>query len=135
MAGTMDRTQDVEALHAIREDIERLMNANDPSFIARHMTDDVVAIQPGAPPLKGREANAAAVAGFMDAYDIAVTYESEEVVVGADLAFDRGIAREVMTPKAGGDPVHLNARYVTIYRRQPDGGWKQARTVAAALEG
>lgn len=119
----------VEQITQIRRDIERAENAGDPSFIDEHCTDDVVAISPGHRPAVGKEASKNSLEELFAAFDVEVEYSSEEVVVGEELAFDRLTAQETHIPKDGGEPIEHTADSVWVYRRSPDGEWKQIRAI------
>ena len=49
----------------------------------------------------------------------------QEVGVGGDWAFSRGVYTYNMMPSQGGDPAVFNGKFMTILRRQPDGSWKR----------
>jgi ketosteroid isomerase-like protein len=34
-----------------------------------------------------------------------------------------------VTPAPGGAPISVNGKYLWLYRRQPDGSWKQSRVM------
>lgn len=120
---------DLAQINRIRQDIERAENAGDPSFIDEHCADDIVAISPGHPPAVGKEASKKSLEELFGAYDVEVEYSSEEVVVGEELAFDRLTARETHIPKDGGEPIEHTADSVWVYRKSPDGKWKQIRAI------
>lgn len=46
--------------------------------------------------------------------------------VAGDWAWGHGDFRGVLRPRAGGAPLALHTRFVLIWRRQPDGGWRIA---------
>ncbi len=53
-----------------------------------------------------------------------VTIDLEEATAEGDIGYARGNARYIFTKKSGESPVHVDARYLTIFRRQTDGSWK-----------
>lgn len=119
-------TQAVEQINQIRRDFEAAENAGDSSVIDRHCTEDVVAMPPGQPPAFGKEAAKQALEGLFAAFDVEVEYTSEEVIVGEELAFNRLTATETHIPKEGGEPMEHSADSLWVYRRSPDGEWKQS---------
>jgi hypothetical protein len=66
---------------------------------------------------------------FHDAFVVQVEYNSQEVVICGDWAFDRGTERYTLTPKAGGASIRKSGNYLYLYQRQEDGSWKQSRVI------
>lgn len=116
-------------LDRIRQAFERAEIGGDTSVIDEHCADDIVAMPPGQPPTVGNEASKQGLGALFEAFDVDVEYTSEEVVVGTELAFDRLTARETHTPKDGGEPVEHTVDSLWVYRREPDGEWKQVRAI------
>lgn len=119
----------VEQIAQIRREFERAENAGDSSVVDRHCAEDIVAIPPGQPPAIGKAAAREALEALFAAFDVEVEYTSEEVVVGGDLAFDRLRATETHIPKDGGEAIEHSADSLWVYRRSPEGEWKQIRAI------
>ena len=49
---------------------------------------------------------------------------TEETTLAGDWAFVRGICTATWTPKAGGQPIFTDGKFLTILRKQNDGSWK-----------
>ena len=54
---------------------------------------------------------------------------NEEVQVAGDWAFSRGTYTLSITPKAGGEEIFIDGKYMTILKRQTDGSWKIHRDI------
>jgi ketosteroid isomerase-like protein len=119
---------DRAALDRIRQQFEAAENAGDADAMYRHLADDIVVMPPNAPPMRGSEVNPASLGAHFDMFDVDVQYRSEEIVIAGDWAFDRGTAREILTPKQGGAPFGGEGKYLWVYRRV-GGEWKQARVI------
>jgi ketosteroid isomerase-like protein len=52
-----------------------------------------------------------------------------ETQVAGDWAYDRGNYTLTVTPKSG-KPTETSGKYLTIYKRQPDGSWKIYRDIS-----
>jgi ketosteroid isomerase-like protein len=117
---------DRAAIDRIRQEFEAAENAGDAEALRRHIADDAVAMAPNMAPVRGVEGCMAFLRGWFSAFDVDVQYRSEEIVIAGDWAFDRGTAREILTPKQGGAPFGGEAKYLWVYRRV-GGEWKQAR--------
>ena len=73
--------------------------------------------------IRARRENAAA----LFALDMDIT--NEEVTVSGDMAVARGVYQATLTPKAGGDNILVDGKYMTLLQRQPDGSWKIHRDI------
>lgn len=129
MPDDMTHADGVEQITQIRQEFERAENAGDSSVVDEYCADDIVAISPGRPPAVGKEASKEALDNLFAAFEIEVEYNSEEVIVGEELAFDRLTAQETHIPKDGGEPIEHIADSLWVYRRSPDSEWKQIRAI------
>ncbi|MCH7939879.1 MAG: nuclear transport factor 2 family protein [Candidatus Marinimicrobia bacterium] len=60
----------------------------------------------------------------MDQFTFNMGITNEEVRVAGDWAFARGTYTAILTPKAGGETIDIDGKYLTILERQVDGSWK-----------
>jgi len=102
------------------KDVERLMSL---------LTDDIVMMHPNRSAIIGLAANRADLLASFEKFHVDQTVVSDEIVVAGEWAFDRSRATTTLTPLAGGTPVTVHSKAVTILRRQPDGSWKIARVI------
>ena len=73
---------------------------------------------------RGRRAIADDVGRFVTKVGpVRVTLESKEVWLIEDTAYETGIWSYTFQPK-GQSEQHIGGHYVTVWRRQPDAGWK-----------
>ena len=63
----------------------------------------------------------------MSAAHYQVAIEVLDVRSSGDLAFSSGVYTMDITPEDGSDPWLLDAKYLSVFERQPDGGWKLLR--------
>jgi len=54
---------------------------------------------------------------------ITMNINAEEITVAGDWAYSRGTYTKTTTPP-GGQTVHVDGKFLTILKRQPDGSWK-----------
>jgi uncharacterized protein (TIGR02246 family) len=52
-----------------------------------------------------------------------------EITVVGDLGYARGVYTLDVTPLAGGATGHVDGKFLTVFRRQPDGSWKIYRDI------
>ena len=120
--------QDVEAVKTVMADWIRVAEKGDAEGYGAHITDDFIYLGPGAPPVAGKATVVPWVAGFFSEWRFAFPeWTTEEVIISGDIAIHRMSGIAVMTPKAGGEVVRLDRKYVDVLRRGPDGQWRAAR--------
>jgi uncharacterized protein (TIGR02246 family) len=89
--------------------------------------DDGIQLPPNAPQVYGKSNIRKRVAQVFDNFDASMSINTEEIVVVGNLGYTRGTYVLDLTPKAGGQPMHVDGKFLTIYRRQPDGSWLISR--------
>lgn len=91
---------------------------------AGQMTDEAVLLPPDAPLAQGREAIRAAISGLEATPGFSVTWGPLVADVGGagDLGFTRGTYHIELAGTDG--PLMIDGKYLTIWRKQPDGTWK-----------
>ncbi len=90
-------------------------------------SDDIVKMAPNAPATFGQEELRASTKPLFDNFTIEMDYNREELQVNGDWGFARGTFTATMTPKAGGEPLYMDAKTMALWKRQADGSWKLAR--------
>ena len=128
-ASTSDPAADRQAIAAATAQFEAAENAGSVDQFRAFFADDLVMMGPNMPPVTGGDSVAALMRVFHDAFAVQVEYDSQEIVVFGDWAFDRGTERYTLTPKAGGAPIRRGGNYLYLYQRQGDGSWKQSRVI------
>jgi uncharacterized protein (TIGR02246 family) len=101
--------------------------AGDTDTVLSLMTDDVVFLVAGHPPMRKAEFAAAARAqAGTDAPTIDGESDIEEIVVAGDVAYLRARLTVTVTPPQGGKPMRRAGYTLTVLRRQ-NGRWLLAR--------
>lgn len=119
-----------EAVIAIWDEYEASLSAGDVDRWVDLWSEEGIQLPPGEPPVVGKEAiRARNKAALTDLFDITMSITNEEVQVGADWAVARGVYTATLTPKAGGDDVLVDGKYMTLLQRQEDGSWKIYRDI------
>ena len=117
------------ALSSLLDELETTYNTNDASALATLYAEDAVFMPGNQPTVSGRQQIGTWFGGVFDQFTAKLTISSEEHQVAGDLGFDRGTYSVSLTPKAGGDSMEQNGRYLVVLQRQPDGTWKVARDI------
>lgn len=103
--------------------------------IVRYWADDAVVIMPGSPTFSGKDAIRAYVAQSMDVPGFRITWEpiAAQVSQSGDMGYL--IERtEVTAPGPSGEVETHELRAVTIWRREPDGSWRNVVDIATPAE-
>jgi uncharacterized protein (TIGR02246 family) len=113
---------------AIRDLIAAWMGATkagDVDAILRLMSDDVVFLRPGMPPMRGKAEFAASLKAVAPAR-IDARSDIREVKVAGDWAYCWNHLTVVFTPPEG-SAKKREGDVLSIFRRQPDGSWVLTR--------
>ena len=125
----MKKAADLEAFKAAVQDIfdaySAAMNAEDSDLWISLWDENGIQMRPNAPAVVGK---AAIEKGIRESYQALdwekFTIRLEEVKVAGDWGFARGTYSASITPKAEGETAFIDGKYLTIFKRQPDGSWK-----------
>jgi len=121
--------EDVAAINALDEEYEAAENAGDAAALAALFAEDAIAMPPNAPAIVGSQAIQAWAQSFYDEAVSQLAMSTAEVEVAGDWAFARGTYTYTTTPKAGGEAIEDNGKYLTIYSREPGGIWRLYRDI------
>src|SRR5581483_8923332 len=118
----------IEALH--RSDIAATLS-RDPKALADLCDTDVVAIQPGAPVVIGKNAFFRMAQQAISAQPgvQVLTYQPEfkDVQVLNGQAYEWGYFSSTYRESKGGEVKTLRGRFLRVLKREPDGAWKFTR--------
>ncbi|HRW10147.1 MAG TPA: nuclear transport factor 2 family protein, partial [Caldilineaceae bacterium] len=91
--------------------------------------DGGVKLSPGLPPIVGKDAIREYITPRVEAFAYDMTITNEEIEVGGGWAIARGGYIATLTPKAGGDVIPVDGKYMTLLQQQDDGSWKIYRDI------
>jgi uncharacterized protein (TIGR02246 family) len=114
---------DEDVIRTVIADWHRFSAAGDLQNVLRLMSEDVVFLTPGHPPIEGRVAFARLSEGMADRVRFESTYDIEEVRVVGSLAYTRTYLNVTSTPRDGAAPTHRSGRTLTIFEKPADGSW------------
>lgn len=86
-----------------------------------------IQLRPDAPARTKKELDAQVPAAFkarLDANDAKMTINPLEIVINGSWAYSRGTYTQDLTSRSGGKKVHVDGKFLTIFKRQADGAWK-----------
>jgi uncharacterized protein (TIGR02246 family) len=117
----------IEKLH--HEDIEATLS-QDPKELIELWTEDGVRLNPGSPPVVGKQAiqadNEKAHALYPGFKVMSFTPEPKKIQILDGWAYEWGEVESVYKLSPDSPPVSLHAKGVRVMRRQSDGSWKFA---------
>ena len=91
------------------------------------MTEDVVFLVAGQPPMKGRESFERGLRGLLAQHRIESTGEIQEVEVCGNLGYCWTKLTIRIIPRAGGSAASRGGSALSIFRRQSNGSWVLSR--------
>jgi len=87
------------------------------------MAEDVVFLLPGQPPMRGRDAFAAASRSALGQFRIEGKPDIQEIRIAGDYAFCWNHLSVTMTPLQGGSSKQRTGHILSVFRKEPDGRW------------
>lgn len=117
------------AVNQIYAEYAASLKAGDPDRWTALWTEDGMQLVPDMPALDGKPALRADIGAFLDAFEVDMAMDNQEVEVAGDWAYARGLYTATLTPKDGSDPIPIDGKYLSIFQKQPDGSWKLHRDV------
>jgi uncharacterized protein (TIGR02246 family) len=101
--------------------------AGDVDSVLALMSEDVVFLVAGQPPLHGRQAFAESLHGLLRTHRIESTSNVKDILASGELAYCWSYLTVTVTPLHGGIPVTRAGNALSILRKQPNGSWAIAR--------
>ena len=101
--------------------------AGDVDAVLKLMTEDVVFLVAGQPPMRGRTTFEKGLRSLLESHSIESTSEIQEVEVSGTLAYCWCVLKVQITPKTGGQAVVRTGSAVSILKKQVDGTWAVVR--------
>jgi uncharacterized protein (TIGR02246 family) len=101
----------------------RATAAGDVDAVLGLMSEDVVFLVAGKPPMKGRSTFEKGLRRLLESHRIDSTGEVQECVVSGDLAYCWALLTVRVTPISGGDATARSGSALSIFRKQVNGSW------------
>jgi ketosteroid isomerase-like protein len=120
-----DRKQEEQKLMETSRAWSRAAQGDDVDSILAYWADDATVIQPGQEIARGRESQRRMIEGMKKMPGFRISWEPLEAHIsdGGDMGYL--IERNTVTMNGpDGRPVTQQYRAVTVWRKQPDGSWK-----------
>jgi len=122
-ATTATMNNDAEAhIRATGPRFAEALNSGDWNTLESFYADDAVMMAPNAEIARGPAAIRQAFSAFAPMRP-RLSLTTDRVVQSCDMAYETGTYQLQLQP-AGGSPIQDRGKYVTVWRRMPDGQWK-----------
>jgi uncharacterized protein (TIGR02246 family) len=118
---------DEQAIRDLIAEWMRARKAGDWRAVSRLMTEDLVFLVAGQPPMKGREAFGAGFQAMQGKVQIDGKSETQEIQVSGNLAYCWTKLAVTITPLAGGEAKRRSGYTLSVFRKEPQGNWVLAR--------
>ncbi len=126
-AGTT--ADDMVAVSRMLVSLDRLAAEADLESFLGYVSDDAVFMPPDESAIVGAQAIREWYANLYELFTLEMTHEPLEVDVFGNVIVHRGNAKGIMTPKAGGEPITFDNKYLFVIKKQPDGSLKVWRAI------
>jgi uncharacterized protein (TIGR02246 family) len=122
------RQKDVEAIQTLLTQIQQTFNSGQLDTFMQVFAQDAVSSAQGNPDFVGAAAIREMYAGAMSQANMQVSFNTKEIEVFGDLAYESGTFTVKAADKNTGQSLgEVTSRHIHIFRRQPDGSWKTWR--------
>jgi uncharacterized protein (TIGR02246 family) len=102
---------------------QRATTACDLNQLLTFMSEDVVFLVPGLPPMRGKDQFAAGFRAVIQRYRIQSSSDIQEIQVMDDWAYCWNHLSVTVTPLEAGLPQRRTGYTLTILQKKPDGAW------------
>ena len=116
---------DVQSIRELEQRAREAAEAKDLDEYVSFYADDAVLFWPGAPMVRGRAAIREFMQAFLSMPGFSLSFETAGVEVSRarDLAYSYGTNRVTLVGPTG-ERMNDRGKYLTVYRKGPDGTWK-----------
>ena len=120
---------DIQAIRAIVDNFDAAAAVGDYNALAELYDVDAIRMPAEAPPQIGQEAIREWFRLEADGEETEIDNVVRDVQVFGDWGYMWGDATGFVTPREGGEPTPVEAKWMAVVRRQADGSWKTYRDI------
>jgi uncharacterized protein (TIGR02246 family) len=134
-ASGSSKQADEAAIRALLGNIQSTFNAGNLDEFMPVFADDAVISSQGSPDVVGAPAIRAMYEAALNQMGIQVSFDTQELEVFGDVAYERGTFVLKLSEKGTGKALaEVQNRHIHMFRRQADGQWKTWRMFANSAE-
>lgn len=118
---------EIKEIESAIRGFKRAYDAGNLDAVLAYYTDDLIKMRQGAE-AETKKVTAQRVSSVFANFSSKVDVIVDEIIVEGNLAFTRGSFQVTLTPKAGGEKIVMERRYLEVWRKV-NGEWLVARTM------
>jgi uncharacterized protein (TIGR02246 family) len=120
------RDADIKAVKAVEAAWVADIATKDVDKFASYYADDASLLMPNEPIINGRDNIMAALKPMLADPNFALAFQATraDASKGSDFVYTVGTYSMTMSSPRGKKPVTDKGKYLTVFRKQPDGSWK-----------
>lgn len=125
-AAAVQSIRDIEAAWVkdiARRDLEKWVS---------YYAEDGAILLPNSPAVTGRDNIRASLKGKLQDPNFSLTFRPGKIEVSGNLAYVQGAYASTRTDPKTMEAVQDQGKYVTVYRREPDGSWKAVQDMVSS---
>jgi uncharacterized protein (TIGR02246 family) len=128
------READAKAIRDLEIAWDQAAATKDVDKFTAYYTDDATALYDNMPIINGKEAIKAALKPFFRDKNFSFTYATTKVEVArsGDIAYSQGTNAMTFTDRKTKKVMTEKGKYVVVYKKQADGGWKAVEDIGNA---
>ena len=125
------READTKAIKGVEAAWVQAFTTKDVDKVAAFYTDDASVFLPGAPIITGIPSIKAALKPMLADRDFSLTFAADKVDVAksGDLGYSQGAYTMTYSSPTGKKMLAEKGKYVTIFKKQTDGSWKNVADI------
>jgi ketosteroid isomerase-like protein len=121
--------EDIVAVNRMLVSLDGIAAEADLESFLGYVSDDAVFMPPDEPTVVGKQAIRDWYAGLYERFALELTHEPRETDAFGDIIIHRGNATGRMAPRAGGEPISFDNKYLFVIKKQPDGSLRIWRAI------
>jgi uncharacterized protein (TIGR02246 family) len=123
----VDVEADIAAIESLTNQVMNSWNEGDLDAFMDTIADNAIYMPPGEPVINGKEA----IRNWynFDNFSFDVTIFIDEIEVQGDLGFQRSHWKGSWIQKDSGETTQMESKTINIFKKQPDGSWKNAYAI------
>jgi ketosteroid isomerase-like protein len=126
-----DAAADTAKIHTLLDGLEVIFAKGDIDGAMQAFTGDAIIFAENGADIVGAEAIRAAYSGMMSAFNVELAFNTAQVEVLGDTAYEQGTFSIKLTDKVSGQVASdTTSRHIHILKRQADGSWKTWRMMS-----
>lgn len=120
----MNITNDRQQIEKLRLIVQEAENTGNLDMMTAILADDITVIAPGSPVINTKAGGVDFLRSWFDAFYIQIAYESQDIEIREDLAYEWAIYHQTTTDKKTGEKASEIGRMLWIYKKY-NGAWLQ----------